>query len=295
MSSFSFRRRAPAWRGGRSSTPTPPTRPNVRSRSPIAVASRARSSLVLAESPAPKGRRAGRPPPKRIDALASAVGLAADWWDLGGKRTLVSPERKIALLNALGLPAASEARRAGQPDKRARRDAPAARPPLASPAARREAVRAPARREESVRGADRTRRRTRRRMAGACRRRCRARARRRTDRHRTAIALPELPIGRHRLVVDGVDCALTDRSVGMLRIAGRAGQAVRRDRADLRFAARRRSGDRRLRGAGADRRGGRGRGRGLSRRQPDAHAVPARPRAGEPLLSRRTDVSSIRS
>ena len=46
-----------------------------------------------------------------------------------------------------------------------------------------------------------------------------------------------------------------------------------------------RSGHRRFLDARPRRRGGGRRGRGLFRRQPDAHAVPARPRAGEPLSS----------
>ena len=111
------------------------------------------------------------------------------------------------------------------------------------------------------------------------------------------IALPDLPIGRYRLIVDGVECALTVAPPECLRPRGGVAQAVRRRRPALR-PARAASGDQGIGDfstLGARRRGGGRRRRGLSRRQPDAHAVPARPRAGEPLPSRPTGASSIRS
>jgi glycogen debranching enzyme GlgX/4-alpha-glucanotransferase len=81
---------------------------------PIALADRvrlhARSSLILAEAPtAGDGLRSGAPTLETIDKLASAAGIAAEWFDVAGKRTIVSPETKIALVSALGLDAASEA------------------------------------------------------------------------------------------------------------------------------------------------------------------------------------------
>jgi len=48
-------------------------------------------------------------PSEMTTALASAAGIAGEWLDVGGKRTIVSPETKIALLTALGLEAGSEA------------------------------------------------------------------------------------------------------------------------------------------------------------------------------------------
>ena len=78
----------------------------------LAIADRcrlaARASLILAEGPIPIGLKGGPPSAQAIDALAEAVGLAAEWWDMAGKRTIVSPDSKIALLGALGLAAASE-------------------------------------------------------------------------------------------------------------------------------------------------------------------------------------------
>ena len=80
--------------------------------------------LALADpsgfEPAPRSfsqkreRRAAASTPERprvetIDKLASAAGIAAEWSDIGGKRTIVSPETKIALLSGLGLEVASEA------------------------------------------------------------------------------------------------------------------------------------------------------------------------------------------
>ncbi len=81
---------------------------------PVVLADRrrlgARSSLVLAESAlANMGLSSGPPSAEAVDALASAVGIAAEWWDVGGKRTIVSPETKIALMSALGMEAGSAA------------------------------------------------------------------------------------------------------------------------------------------------------------------------------------------
>ena len=83
-----------AWRGARSSTPPSPTRRNGRSRSPTAVRSGARASLILAEAPAPRGLRGGAPSAATIEALAGAVGIAPDWWDVSGERTFVSPGKQ---------------------------------------------------------------------------------------------------------------------------------------------------------------------------------------------------------
>ena len=44
-----------------------------------------------------------------IDALAAAAGIAPDWWDVAGKRTIVSAATKLALLEALRLPARTQA------------------------------------------------------------------------------------------------------------------------------------------------------------------------------------------
>jgi glycogen debranching enzyme GlgX/4-alpha-glucanotransferase len=69
-----------------------------------------RSTLIIAEIAAPN-----RLPPVRkadaqlIDTLARTAGISADWWDVGGSHTIVSRETKIALLAALRLPASSHA------------------------------------------------------------------------------------------------------------------------------------------------------------------------------------------
>ena len=79
---------------------------------PLALADRcklgARACLLLAEGASPGGLRGGPPSAATIDALATAVGVAPDWQGINGKRTIVSPESRIALLNALGVAAASE-------------------------------------------------------------------------------------------------------------------------------------------------------------------------------------------
>jgi len=180
---------------------------------PLAVADRcrlaARGCLILAEGAAPRGLRGGPPSADSIDALANAVGIAADWSDIGGKRTIVSPESKIALLTALGLAASSETdardslksvidetrRRRVPPSLLIRRgEAPVA--PLRDAAGACEA------RIETEDGRViewRT-------PAGDGVRRALADGRTVVER---IIALPELSVGRHRFVVDGVDCALT--------------------------------------------------------------------------------------
>ena len=102
------------------------------------------------------------------------------------------------------------------------------------------------------------------------------------------IALPTLPIGRHRLIVDGVECALTvapphaySPDIGRTEAFWRGGSALR---PASRGRERSRPRDRRLFRARDRRRTGRPSRRGLSRRQPAAYAVPARPRPGEPVL-----------
>ena len=102
------------------------------------------------------------------------------------------------------------------------------------------------------------------------------------------IALPTLPIGRHRLIVDGVECALTiappETYSPKAALRKRFGVAAQL------YALRRADEDGRDQGIGdfsaLARRGreSRRRRRGLSRRQPAAYVVPARPGAGEPIL-----------
>ncbi len=111
MSSFSFPRRAPAWPGAAVVDTEVPDGPE---RS-LAIADRCRLDGARLASFSPKARRPGglkrrtAHRRRRSTRSPSAVGLAADWWDIGGKRTIVSPDSKIALLGALGLAAASEA------------------------------------------------------------------------------------------------------------------------------------------------------------------------------------------
>ena len=73
---------------------------------------RACTRAPRSSSPRRRGERrpaSGAPSVKTIDTLATAAGIAAEWFDVAGKRTIVSPETKIALLAALGLAAATEA------------------------------------------------------------------------------------------------------------------------------------------------------------------------------------------
>ena len=259
----------------------------------IALADRvrlhARSSLILAEArTATGGPGSGAPRAETIDTLAGAAGIAGEWWDVRGKRTIVTPETKIALLTALGLEVGSEAEarasltrlvdethrrrlpfslllRLGEPAVAPLRDLPSA---------------ADARivREDGSVAEWRV-------EAGDGVRRDLADGRSVAER---AIALPALPVGRYRLIVDGVECALTvappQAHSPMTALHKRFGVAAQLYA--LRRAARGplRSGDRRLLDARARGRKGRRRGGGLFRRQPAAHAVPARPGPGESLL-----------
>ena len=171
---------------------------------------RARSSLVAGEAPiASGGLHSGAPSVETIDKLAGAAGIAAEWFDVAGKRTIVSEETKIALLAALGLDVKSEAQArdslARLVDDTERRRLPFSLvlrlgEPLAAPL-RDMANASDARivREDGavaewpVEPADGVRRDL-------------PDGRSVVERK---IALPELPVGRYRLVVGGVECALT--------------------------------------------------------------------------------------
>ena len=171
---------------------------------------RARSSLIVSEAPtASGGLHSGAPTAETIDKLATEAGIAAQWWDVAGKRTTVSPETKIALLAALGLDVASEAQArdslARLVDDTQRRRLPFSlvlrlgEPLVASLRDMARAADARIVREDGavaewpVEPAD-----------GVPRDLPDGRS---VSERR--IALPELPIGRYRLIVDGVECALT--------------------------------------------------------------------------------------
>ncbi|HXW21711.1 MAG TPA: 4-alpha-glucanotransferase, partial [Rhodomicrobium sp.] len=68
-----------------------------------------RSVTVLEEGPAGASSFADKPRKSIVrdllDKLAGAAGIAPDWYDIAGKRHIVPPETKIALLADMGLPA----------------------------------------------------------------------------------------------------------------------------------------------------------------------------------------------
>ena len=185
---------------------------------PLAVATRvriaSRATLIVAElDAAPGSKRARAPGAREIDALAQAAGIAADWWDVAGRRTIVSSETKLALLEALRLPAASEAqlreslaRLVEETDGRRLPSALVRRlgGPLLAPV-RFDPGEAERSLEPSVvtddgqtiawRAAE-----------DEASRRLLADGRAILERQ---ILLPDLPIGRHRLLLDGHECALT--------------------------------------------------------------------------------------
>jgi glycogen operon protein len=174
----------------------------------------ARTTLILAEADAPAGMTKLRPPDAReIDVLADAAGISADWWDVAGRRAIVSPETKLALLTALRLPAGSQAEAreslARLIDETGARRLPFAlvrrfdrallAPVRADPAAFARPIEPTVATEDGRAIAWRA-------SEGDPRRRQLADGRTIVERE---IVLPELPIGRHRLVLDGVECALT--------------------------------------------------------------------------------------
>jgi len=82
--------------------------PGARTGAPQITSIAARSVIIAAEEPtiAWKPRRSGVEPAV-LARLATVAGIAAEWWDVGGARHDVSPDTKRALLDAMGLGAAS--------------------------------------------------------------------------------------------------------------------------------------------------------------------------------------------
>jgi glycogen debranching enzyme GlgX/4-alpha-glucanotransferase len=180
----------------------------------IALADRvrlpARSSLILAEARTASGSPdSGAPSAETIDALAGAAGIAGEWWDVRGKRTIVTPETKIALLTALGLEVESEAEARDSltrlVDETQRRRLPFSlvlrldEPPVAP---LRDLPGGGEARIEPEDGATIEWRVE----AGDGARRDLPDGRSVAER---PIALPALPVGRYRLIVEGGECALT--------------------------------------------------------------------------------------
>jgi glycogen debranching enzyme GlgX/4-alpha-glucanotransferase len=68
-----------------------------------------RATFIIGEemmSPASRAARASDA--ALVNKLADAVGVAEEWWSISGERTIVSRETKLALLQALRLPAATD-------------------------------------------------------------------------------------------------------------------------------------------------------------------------------------------
>ncbi len=86
-----------------SSTDTPPRRLDG-----AALTCPARALLAVVEATVPQWRRSAVDA-SVLDRLASAAGIAPDWWDIDGTRHRVSPDTQRALLAAMQLPAGSTA------------------------------------------------------------------------------------------------------------------------------------------------------------------------------------------
>ena len=171
-----------------------------------------RTSLILAESAASeaasKASRASDP--ALVDKLAEAAGIAKEWWDIDGARTIVSGEAKIALLEAFRLPSSTqaEARESLQRliEDRERRTlpfaivvrdgesafAPLRQDPAAAGISQLTLIREDGR-QESLKPDDETRRTT---LADG------------SEILERRVSLPALPIGRHKLVAGDTACEL---------------------------------------------------------------------------------------
>ncbi len=216
---------------------------------PLAIADRARiaprAALILAEFDVDSASKRNQAPDAReIDVLAEAAGIAPEWWDVGGRRTIVSAETKLALLEALRLPAGSQpqlreslarlidetsarrlpgalVRRLGEPLRAPVRFDPGEPPQRIEPA-----IIVEDGRTISWRAAE-----------GASTTRVLADGRSVAE---TTIDLPDLPVGRHRLLLDGVECALT---VAPPEAYGAKGALRRRFGLSMQLYALRRDGD----------------------------------------------------
>ena len=226
----------------------------------------ARSTLAIAEAKAPNRLRA--PDSQAVDALAAAAGIAPEWWDVSGKRTRVTAETKLTLLKALRLPARTRDD-ARDSLNRLVTETTARRVPVSVTLRQDEALNLPLRSApgeappsvpyrvvtetgEAKEGRLETRAGQRRWLADG----------REVD--EALLTLPQLPLGRHELQIDGASCWLTiapaeafgsratrrrrfgaaaqlyalrrregDQGIGDLTALGLAGEAVGRAGADF--------------------------------------------------------------
>jgi glycogen debranching enzyme GlgX/4-alpha-glucanotransferase len=173
-----------------------------------------RATLIVAEVAAPH-----RSPPIRkadaqlIDTLARTAGIAEDWWAVGGSQTIVARDTKIALLGAMRLPASSHADAleslrgiVGEREARAIPHSIVARLGAALVAPLRSDAAAPSREVDLLIETEDGRRIALRSGEEPAHRRVLADGREIDER---LVALPALPLGRHRLFAGEIACALT--------------------------------------------------------------------------------------
>ncbi len=68
----------------------------------------ARAVLIVAEAPVP-ANHARAPDLRDVEVLSEAAGIAGEWWDVSGRHTRVSTATKLSLLACFGLPARTQA------------------------------------------------------------------------------------------------------------------------------------------------------------------------------------------
>jgi len=173
-----------------------------------------RSTALLVEERCDESRGRARPADhEQIEALAAAAGIAGDWWEVSGRHTVVSPQTKIALLGAMRLPARSAAQARESLSKlmdetlarkipasvTLRLDAPRLAPLRSVPGEPMRDVECAITLEDGATLAGTA-------TLGEGRRVTLADGREILE---AELKLPELPIGRHRLEVDGVASLLT--------------------------------------------------------------------------------------
>ncbi len=176
------------------------------------VLAAARSTLLLIEEKA-EGARVRPAERADINALAFAVGIAPEWTEISGKRTVVSIETKLALLEGMRLDARSHTQAKDSlsrltEETRARRIPPSLT--LALDAPRRAPLRSPL--SEAARDVDF---RIELESGTSLEGKARIGEGERVDLPdggsvlESRLELPELPIGRHQLAVAGVSSVLT--------------------------------------------------------------------------------------
>jgi glycogen debranching enzyme GlgX/4-alpha-glucanotransferase len=171
-----------------------------------------RAVLIVAETPVSE-KHARAPDLRDVEVLSEAAGISGEWFDVTGKHTIVSTATKLSLLACFGLPARTQALARESLDKlmeetRARKLPPALTlsldgPPRVTVRGDSSQVQGPIEYHVTLEDGSTLSGKT---PGADSRRQSLPNGREIDERH---FNLPVLPIGRHRLEIDGVSCALS--------------------------------------------------------------------------------------